>query len=75
MSATMQLSETEPESQVCETESGIKVRDQNVDKENGEYQVKKDNRNIQESVRENEKQADELSGVEAWLWKDMEDQG
>ena len=34
--------------------SELKVRDQSVDRGNQEYQVKKDNRNIQESVRENE---------------------
>ena len=44
---------------------GTKVRDRNVNKENREYQVKKDNRNIQESVRENEKQANDPVGTEA----------
>ena len=47
--------------------SGTKVRDQNVDKENQEYQVKKEDRNIPESVRENEKQADDPVGLEANL--------
>ena len=47
--------------------SGAKVRDRNVNKENQEYQVKKDNRNIQESVRENEKQTDNPVGSEANL--------
>ena len=42
----------------------MKVRGQNVNKENQEYQVKKDNRNIQESVRENEKQTDDPVGSE-----------
>ena len=45
MSATIQLSETESESQVCEAE----VRGKgwgNVDRGNQEYQVKKDIRNI-----------------------------
>ena len=45
--------------------SGMKVRDRNVDRENQEYQVKKDNRNIQESVRDNEKWADDPVGSEA----------
>ena len=45
--------------------SGTKVGDQNVDKENQEYQVKQDNRNIQESMRENEKQANNPVGLEA----------
>ena len=31
--------------------SGLKVRDQNVNRGNREYQVKKDNRNIQESYK------------------------
>ena len=35
--------------------SGTKVGCRNVNKENQEYEVKKDNRNIQESIRENEK--------------------
>ena len=47
--------------------SGTKVGDRNVDKENQEYQVKKDSRNIQESMRENEKQADDPVGSEANL--------
>ena len=46
MSATIQLSEMESESWACGTESGVKVGDQNVDKENQDYQVKKHNRNI-----------------------------
>ena len=42
----------------------MEVRGRNVIKENQEYQVKKDDRNIQESVRENEKQADNPVGSE-----------
>ena len=45
--------------------SGTKVGDRNVDKENQEYQVKQDNGNIQESMRENEKKADDPVGLEA----------
>ena len=44
--------------------SGMEVGGQNVIKENREYQVKKDDRNIQESMRENEKQADDPVGSE-----------
>ena len=55
MSATIQLSEMESEVGYMKPKSGTKVGDQNVDKENQEYQVKKDNRNIRESMRENEK--------------------
>ena len=44
-----------PKVRYMRPESGTKVRGQNVNKENREYQVKKDNRNIQESMRENEK--------------------
>ena len=55
MSATIQLSETESESRVRETE----VRDEGQGSKcrKGESRVssKKDNRNPQESVRENEK--------------------
>ena len=47
--------------------SGMKVRGQNVTKENQEYQVKKDNRNIRESVRKNEKQTDNPEGSEVDL--------
>ena len=42
----------------------MEVGGQNVIKENREYQVKKDDRNIQESVRENENQADDPVGSE-----------
>ena len=45
----------------------MKVRDRNVNKENGEYQVKKDNRNIRESMRENEKWTNNPAGLEANL--------
>ena len=55
MSVTIQLSGMESESQVHKAESGWKVGDQSVDRENRECQAKKDNGNIQESVRENEK--------------------
>ena len=44
--------------------SGTKVGGQNVNKENQEYRVKKDNRNIWESMRENEKQTDNPVGLE-----------
>ena len=54
----------ESESWVCGPKSGTEVGGQNVIKENREYQVKKDDRNIQESVRENEKQADDPVGSE-----------
>ena len=40
------------------------VGGRNVIKENREYQVKKDDRNIQESMRENETQADDPVGSE-----------
>ena len=55
----------ESKSWVHEPKSGTKVGDRNVDKENREYQVKKDNRNIRESVRENEKQVNDPVGSEA----------
>ena len=55
MSATIWLPETESESQVRETEVRDEGLGRNVNKENQEYQVKKDNRSIRESVRENEK--------------------
>ena len=42
----------------------MKVGGQNVNKENREYQVKKDDRNIRVSVRENEKQTDDPVGSE-----------
>ena len=45
--------------------AGLKVGDQSVDRGNQEYQVKNNNRNIQESVRENEKHADDSGGSEA----------
>ena len=45
--------------------SGMQVGGQNVNKENKEYQVKEDNRNIQESVRKNEKKTDDPVGSEA----------
>ena len=54
-----------PKVRYTKLKSGTKVRDQNVDKENQEYQVKKDNRNIRESMRENEKQANDPVGSEA----------
>ena len=44
--------------------SRTEVGGRNVIKENREYQVKKDDRNIQESMRENEKQADDPVGSE-----------
>ena len=44
--------------------SGTEVGDQNVNKENREYQVKEDNRNIQESVRKNQKQTNDPVGLE-----------
>ena len=55
--------------EVCDAgpKSGTEVRGRNVIKENREYQVKKDDRNIQESVRENEKQADDPVGSEVNL--------
>ena len=43
----------------------MEVRDQNVNKENREYPVKEDNRNIRESVRKNEKETDNPVGLEA----------
>ena len=43
----------------------MKVRDQNVNKENQEYQVKEENRNIQESMRENERETNDPVGSEA----------
>ena len=47
MSATIQLSETESESvRYTKPKSETKFGDRNVDKENREYQVKKDNRDI-----------------------------
>ena len=55
MSATIQLSGTESKSWVREAESGWNVGDQSVDRGDQEYQVKKGNENIQESVRGNEK--------------------
>ena len=54
-----------PKVRYVKLKSRMKVGDQNVDKENREYQVKKDNRDIQESVRENEKQANDPVGSEA----------
>ena len=45
--------------------SGIEVGDRNVNKGNREYPVKEDNRNIQESVRQNEKETDDPVGSEA----------
>ena len=45
----------------------MKVGGRNVNKANQEYQVKKDNRNIRESVRENEKQTDNPVGLEVNL--------
>ena len=45
--------------------SGTEVRSQNVNKGNQEYQVKEDNKNIQESVKENEKETDDPIGSEA----------
>ena len=56
-----------PQVGYAKLKSGMKVGDRNVDKENQEYQVKKDNRNIWESVRENEKQANDPVGSEANL--------
>ena len=47
--------------------SGKKVGGRNVNKENREYQVKKDNRNIRESMRENEKWTNDPAGLEANL--------
>ena len=47
--------------------SGTKVGGRNVNKENQEYQVKKDNRNIRESMRENEKWTNNPAGLEANL--------
>ena len=44
-----------PKVRYMRLKSGMKVGGQNITKENREYQVKKDNRNIQESIRENEK--------------------
>ena len=46
MSATIQLSEMSPKVGYMKPKSGMKVGDQNVDRGNQEYQVKKDNRNI-----------------------------
>ena len=47
--------------------SGTEVGGRNVIKENQEYQVKKDNRNIRESMRENEKQTNDPVGSEVDL--------
>ena len=44
--------------------SGTEVGDRNVNKENREYQVKEDNRNIRESVRKNRKETDDPVGSE-----------
>ena len=55
MSVTIQLSGMESESWVREAESGQNVRDQSVGRGDQEYQIKKDNENIQESVRGTEK--------------------
>ena len=63
MSATIQLSEMESKSRVCETE--VRDKGQGLKCRQGEYQVKKDNRNIWESMRENEKQANDPVGSEA----------
>ena len=42
----------------------MEVGGRSVIKENWEYQVKKDNRNLRESVRENEKQTNDPVGSE-----------
>ena len=47
--------------------SGIEVGDRNVNKENQEYQVKKDNRNLRESMRKNKKETDDPVGLEVDL--------
>ena len=47
--------------------SGTEVRDRNVNKENREYQVKEDNRNIRESVRKNQKEINDPVGLEVNL--------
>ena len=44
--------------------SGMEVGDQDVNKENREYQVKEDNRNIRESIRKNQKETDDPVGSE-----------
>ena len=44
--------------------SGTEVSDQNVNKENREYQVKEDNRNIREFVRKNQEETDNPVGSE-----------
>ena len=46
MSATIQLSGTESESQVHKAESGQNVRDQSIDSGDREHQVKKGNGDI-----------------------------
>ena len=53
-----------PKVRYVRPKSGTEVRDQNVNKENQEYQVKEDNRNIRESVRKNQKQTDDPVGSE-----------
>ena len=45
----------------------MEVGDRNVNKENREYQVKEDNRNIRESVRKNQKKTDDPVGLEVNL--------
>ena len=53
-----------PKIRYARPKSGTEVRDQNVNKENQEYQVKEDNRNIRESVRKNQKETDDPVGLE-----------
>ena len=53
-----------PKVRYARPKSGTEVGDQNVNKENQEYQVKEDNRNIRESVRQNQKETDDPVGSE-----------